>query len=319
MKPNNYNFTTEIQNQLNPFKNYLKNKGYNSNTIRQKSNYTGYFLSWLESERMEATEARYNDLLNFIDCCNSNSLSKKHINTILLAIRNYYEYLKTANPEINNPAINLRLKGEIKRTINNTISYAKLENIYNNYKAETIRNKRNKAILGLLIYQGITTEELHQLETNHLKPGKGEIFIPGSRKRNGRTLELKPFQILELHEYLSQTRRQLIAEISNIKPARKPNKINRTKLENQLFISTNGSENLKSSLLHMFRKIKKENAQITSAKKIRASVINNWLKDYNLRQVQYMAGHKYVSSTERYQANNLEDLKKNLEEYHPLK
>ena len=44
-----------------------------------------------------------------------------------------------------------------------------------------------------------------------------------------------------------------------------------------------------------------ENPQVKSPKQIRASVISWWLKNYNLRQVQYMATHKYVSSTERYQ------------------
>ncbi len=36
-------------------------------------------------------------------------------------------------------------------------------------------------------------------------------------------------------------------------------------------------------------------------------------------KVQYMAGHKYVSSTERYRTDNPEDLQKELEKYHPLK
>ena len=38
-------------------------------TIRQKSNYTGYFLQWLETEHLQIEDARYNDLLNFIDHC----------------------------------------------------------------------------------------------------------------------------------------------------------------------------------------------------------------------------------------------------------
>jgi len=32
-----------------------------------------------------------------------------------------------------------------------------------------------------------------------------------------------------------------------------------------------------------------------------------------------MTGHKYVSSTERYRTDNLEDLQKEMENYHPLK
>jgi len=42
------------------------------------------------------------------------------------------------------------------------------------------------------------------------------------------------------------------------------------------------------------------------------------LNNHNLRQVQYMAGHKHVSSTERYAMNNLEELKTEVEKYHPL-
>ena len=59
--------------------------------------------------------------------------------------------------------------------------------------------------------------------------------------------------------------------------------------------------------------------EIRNAKQIRSSVITHWLKNHNLRQVQYMAGHKYVSSTERYQMNNLDKLQGQLEKYHPLK
>lgn len=95
--------------------------------------------------------------------------------------------------------------------------------------------------------------------------------------------------------------------------------LGKKRLENQLFISINGSENIKNSLLHMFKAIRKLNSEILHPKQIRASVITYWLKNYNLRQVQYMAGRKYVSSTERYQLNNLDSLQKALEKYHPLK
>jgi integrase/recombinase XerD len=68
----------------------------------------------------------------------------------------------------------------------------------------------------------------------------------------------------------------------------------------------------------MFRAIKKDNPEILHPKQIRASVITYWLKNHNLRQVQYMAGHKYVSSTERYQLNNLFKLQGEVNKYHPL-
>ncbi len=52
---------------------------------------------------------------------------------------------------------------------------------------------------------------------------------------------------------------------------------------------------------------------------MRASVIGDWLKVYDVRFVQYTAGLKYVSSTKRYDLYILEDLEDALRNYHPMK
>ncbi|WP_016776592.1 hypothetical protein [Anaerophaga thermohalophila] len=59
--------------------------------------------------------------------------------------------------------------------------------------------------------------------------------------------------------------------------------------------------------------------RLKSMPQIRASVITNWLKHHNLCEVLYMAGHKNLNFTERYRTDNLKDLQKELEKYHPLK
>lgn len=93
----------------------------------------------------------------------------------------------------------------------------------------------------------------------------------------------------------------------------------------QLFISMEGKTNMKNSLHNLFRALKRtspgvKNAKQTclTARQVRASVITAWFKTHNLRQVQYMAGQRYVCSTERYQLNNLEGLKDQVDKYHPL-
>lgn len=322
-----YSFTKEIQSELQGFKTYLQELGNGENTIRQKSNYAGYFLQWLENERLLTGDARYNDLLNFIDYCKlegdtpalSGAEGNKLINGKLRSIRNYYEYQKKENPDILNPAVNLYVRGTRRKIITGTLDYKILENLYQSVETTTNRDKRNKIILGLLIYQGVTTEELHQLKPDNLKLKEGKIYIPGNRRRNSRTLDLKPFQILELNEYLTKIRTTILKEITKPRAARKPDKIDKERLKEQLFISINGSGNIKNSLLHLFKSVQKTVPGIINAKQIRASVIAHWLKNYNLRQVQYFAGHKYVSSTERYQLNNLEDLQSKLEKFHPLR
>jgi integrase/recombinase XerD len=313
-----YIFNGEIKRKLEGFKVCLQELGNDKNTIRQKSNYAGYYLKWLEGEYLQPEDARYNDLLSFIDYCKLEGNTNGHINMKLRSIRNFYEYLKKQDPCIKNPAANLYLKGSCHKIISGTINFKELESLYQDYLVKTLRQKRNKVILGLLVYQGLNTEDLHRLITDNVKLKEGKIHVPGDRRRGSRNLKLKPFQILELHEYLTEVRPAIVEGIDKPNPARKPDQINRERLRVQLFISINGSENIKNSLLHLFREIKKINPVVTSAIKIRQSVITYWLKTMNLRQVQYMAGHKYVSSTERYQRSNLENLQSKLEKCHPL-
>ncbi len=258
------------------------------------------------------------NLLVFIDSCRMENKSKKHINTMLRSIRNYYDYLKSTGEATVNPAANLYLKGVRHKLPHDILPSESLQQLYQSYPVIDNRSSRNKIILGMLIYQGITTDELMRLTTADVKLQEGKIFVPGSRHSNSRTLELKPFQVMELHEYLTEIRPKILEEVAKPKPCRKPDKINRKRIENQLFVSINGSEHIKNSLLHLFRDVQKINPNVINAVQIRQSVIAYWLKTMNLRQVQYMAGHKYVSSTERYHTNNLDNLQSKLEKLHPL-
>ncbi|GAO31941.1 hypothetical protein [Geofilum rubicundum] len=156
-----YSFNKEIENKLTGFKTYLQELGNGANTIRQKSNYAGYFLKWLETEHLQPEDTRYNDLLSFIDYCKLEvdalngveGNSKRHINSKLQSIRNFYEYLKQSNPTIINPASNLNLKGIRQKLPSNIIDFKELENLYQSLEATTNREKRNKIILGILVYQ----------------------------------------------------------------------------------------------------------------------------------------------------------------------
>ena len=110
----------------------------------------------------------------------------------------------------------------------------------------------------------------------------------------------------------------MLANITAYRSGRKPNKINPI-IKDKLFFSENGNDNIKQSLYHMFRAIKKIHPKITSGKTIRSTIIAEWLKTKDIRIVQYMAGHRWVSSTERYNVFNLQELKDSLKKHHPLK
>jgi Site-specific recombinase XerD len=310
-----YEFNERIEALLQSFLFHLKGRKMNVNTIRQNRNYAGLYLEWLDKEGITPAESNYNDLLSFIDHCHKQRMPSRVINRILLAIRHYYNHLDTGH----NPAAGIVLKGAVRTIPHDLLSKEDLEGLYNQYQVIDERSQRNKTILGLLIYQALTTEELHKLEAHHIKLKEGKIIVPGGRHSNGRTLKLEATQILELHEYISMTRPKILKALNAGRPGRKPDQVKEESELHQLFISMNGSEDMKVSLLNLMRALRKIHVKVRNAKQFRQSVITEWLKEKDLRTVQYMAGHRYVSSTERYRSYNLQDLEAALTEHHPLK
>jgi integrase/recombinase XerD len=304
---------------LGDFKKHLEKQGYEENTTRQFINYTAYFFNWKEKVRLDQVD--YNDLLTFIDQCRSGGDSTRLINRKLGAIRKYYEYLQHTDKTIKNPASGLYLKGKRKGIPVNLLEKEELTDLYESYQVYDLRTARNKVILSLLINQALTTGELKLLEAAHIRLKSGKIEIPGSRHTGGRTLKLESHQILELHEYLTEIRPAILKAIKE-KPAwpgRKARNPDFKLIESRLFTSMNGGSCIKNTLLHLTNGLKLLNPKVKDIKQIRQSVIAWWLKGEDVRIVQYKAGHRYVSTTERYQLNNLEGLQREINEYHPLK
>jgi len=68
----------------------------------------------------------------------------------------------------------------------------------------------------------------------------------------------------------------------------------------------------------IIKRLKKINSKAGNMNHLRASVIVNWLKQHNIRKVQYLAGHKFISSTEKDKQNYFESLQDAVNEFHPL-
>jgi integrase/recombinase XerD len=92
----------------------------------------------------------------------------------------------------------------------------------------------------------------------------------------------------------------------------------REKDSERLFLARK-AVSLSGVIASVTRQIRKQNGKIKTLQDLRVSVICNWLKKHHIRQVQYMAGHRWVGSTYRYQSQQLESLAEQLEKVHPLK
>jgi integrase/recombinase XerD len=206
-----------------------------------------------------------------------------------------------------NPAQGIYIRGIARRLPHDLAEYSELIKLYENYPIKDIRDQRNKVILGLLIFQALTIEEIETLEAEHINLREGKIKIIGTERTNERVLKLEASQVFELQEYLNKTRNRILYGP----------KVNEPEKIKQLIIGMEGATHLPGEVGWMMRRLK--HPKVTTASQIRASVIAEWTKLHDVRIVQYMSGHKYVSTTERYQATHLEDLQEQLRLHHPLK
>ena len=285
------------------FKEYLHKRRLSPGSINTYNRQLKIFSTWLNSQSLPGQETTYTDLLAFIGYCKEKGLKPSYITKILGVVRHYFNYFKYTGQLKNNPAAGLYLKGRQRTIPHDLLSEEQLNEIYNSFQEKGLAAKRNKAMLGLMIYQGLGTGELELLEPFSLLLREGKIQVPGAKKTNPRTLKLKAHQMIDLQQYESKTR-GLILETTE-------------KQSNKLFVSLGSSQRLHASIDKLIRKLRKKHEFFVNARQIRQSRLAIWIKQYDIRVVQYMAGHKYVSSTEKYQSSNLEDLKKELEKHHP--
>jgi integrase/recombinase XerD len=285
---------------MNKFETYLEEEGFKPDTIAQHRFYVSYFLSFIAEESLALEQITYTEILDYADRLKQEGKGINLINRMMLALRYYFNYLQYEGFGSQNPVAGIALKGAVRVVPHDLLSMEEMEALYEGYTVTDDRTHRNKVILGLLIYQAITREELEALRPEHLLLRKGEIDIPQIGRHKGRTLFLKPSQVLDMQEYILLIRPKMVSKTP------------------RLFTGRNDQADLKNTLLHLFHALRKLNPKVKHATQIRQSVITEWLKTKDLRIAQYMAGHRFVSSTEHYRESNMEELKDALSRFHPL-
>ena len=281
---------------------HLRNRKLSAATVELYVNYAQAFERWLALEGLEVELVAYPDMLAYIDKLRQKGLAVKSINGQIRAIRQYYDFLESRKQIQTNPATNLVLKGQTRAVMHQLLTEEQLQAIYESYPVESLSGHRNKLMLSLIVYQGLVLRELEKLELNHIRGSAVEI--PASSGANSRILQLGPKQLDFIEQYLNEIRPKIIAQSGEA--------------SEHLILTLQGSKKLKNPLASMMKQLRRKHPGLNNASQLRQSRIRIWLEKYDLRTVQYMAGHKYISSTERYAFEDMKDLKQALGKYHPL-
>jgi len=284
------------------FETYRQQNGYSAKSIRVQNSHINRLKSWCIKGNINLEEINYNQALQFIDSERNRGILNQSIIREINSIRIYFDYLLESGTIKQNIIKRIRIRQGGKKALPETLSTQQLENIYQSFlnlpewehRTKTAKelHKRNVVLLGLLIHQGLTSGETAKLETTHINLAEGKIYVPSTRKSNARTLKLQANQILPIKTYIEE-----------FKP-------------NPYLLPVKKHSDM---ICKIVNQVKKLTPEIIDSRQIRTSVIMNWLKHNNIRQVQYMAGHKSIRSTEQYRNQDLTDLAKQLELFHPLR
>lgn len=283
------------------FKTYLQSQRQQETSINSHLQLIKRFTSWQAKKGIETEALTITDILDYLEYLQTQGVKQRTKALYLNTLKHYTQYLN--KQELTDISIqHITIKGVKRNTLYNVLSTEQLERIYQSYPTEKPIEKRNKVILSLLISQGITTGELSNLTTENLHLLEGKIQIPSHARNQERVLQLEAFQILLLDDY-----------VKNIRPLFLQNKDT-----SKLILTTGESLKIINLLAKLMQSLHKTHPELKSYKQLRASVITNWLKVHHLRKVQYLAGHRYISSTERYQVEDLTSLKSAIEQHQPM-
>lgn len=280
-------------------------------TTRTVKGYLPRIEKYLQSQQ-NPQESLYRDVFSYVS-----ELRKSkgyHVtNNALAAIKAYYYFLQETGKRKDHPCKNLTLKDKVNKHIQlqDLFSEKELESMLNHeslkvgYRTQYGYQLRNKCILQLLIYQGLQTGEIVRLKVSDIDLENGSVFIGSSAVTNERELKLRSEQIMSLYKYINEDREKLLMKIN--------------KSLKSLFLTSESSIGNETVCI-ILRKIQEDfKPRILNPVKVRQSVIANKLKYHDLRVVQAFSGHKTTSSLQRYQQNNIEQLKESINKYHPLK
>ncbi|MFV5700159.1 tyrosine-type recombinase/integrase [Flavobacterium sp. ZT3R17] len=247
-----------------------------------------YTINHFLKTNPKAKRFKFQDIVSYMEQVSSKQSNIQYRVRILSAIKRYYDYLVMAGLRNDHPCKKLNIKNKQNPSIQvqDLFSSEELQLLLTRENRYQYLDSRNSVLLSLLIYQGLTSEELTELKIKDIDLDAGTIYIKASTNQNRRTLELLNRQMIVFSKYLNEVRPELLRCNTD--------KLLLSKLGKP--ISVDGIHAIIEPSKPLFPD------RNLNPRTIRMSVICNWLneKKIPLEKVQELAGHKWPGTTEKY-------------------
>lgn len=285
-------------------KDYL-DKNYTGTTAKIYAFEIGHYLDRIGGEAAALTTG-YGELVGYLAALRKRYDNPATVRRILFAVKSYYRYLVESGRRSDHPGSRLRLRDVVVGQVQ-TQDLLAAEELAALLRPRPERyellGNRNRVIIGLLVHQGLLIREIGKLKTGDIDLEKATVRVLATTNTEARTLRLDAAQVMTLYAYLKKDRPQLLRAETD-----------------HLLLTQRGTAERGEGVHYLVETLRPlvPDKRLTPMV-IRQSVIAQRLKKgEGLRQVQVFAGHKKVSTTERYRETNLEELRRAVERFHPL-
>lgn len=284
------------------FEDYLYKYGHTPKTVKSYLFANKIFMT----DNPTPEDFKYKDVVEYLnkkvgDYANSNT--KVYI---LNGMKKYYDYLLETGRRDDHPCRNFFVRNQRNKQVihQDLFSTSELELMLEREERYADLQQRNQVVISLLIYQGLHSREISNLNLSNIDLDSGTIFIRATPKVSQRHLEITNKQYRLFDRYLNEGRKALLRD------------------DNQAFVLGKLGTRMSVDDIHYLVSTFKglfPDRNLTPAT-IRQSVIANWLneKKLPLEQVQLLSGQKWISTTIKYKQVNVDEQRKLMNRFHPL-
>ena len=295
----------QINYQINDFKMYLEtNKHLSKHSVESYISDLNKYKEFLSKkyEVKDITDINLDMIKKYIQTLKKGGFESSSISRKISAIKAFHKYI-ASDPDyaITDVAQTIR-KPKKEEKLPTTLSIEEIDMMFNSIKGNDPMALRNRCMLEFLYGSGLRISELLDLKTSNIHLHTKELNIIGKGNKE-RIVPLSDMSIDAFNKWMKSGRPTFP-----------------TKPGNYIFVNKSGDKLTRQGVWKLIKEIAK-NAGITkeiSPHTLRHSFATHLLNNgFNLRYVQFLLGHKDISTTQIYTHITTDKLRETYLTCHP--
>lgn len=294
-----------VNNSLKIFIEYLQiEKNYSQYTIEHYQHDIREFFLFMSEQGIDRLDnVEYSDTRIYLTKLFNQQLSRKSVARKISCMRSFYKFLLREKKVEDNP-FSLVSIPKLEKRLPDFFYEEELSELFKACETETVLGKRNKALLELLYATGIRVGECSKIQLKDLDLSLSTVLVHGKRRKE-RYVPFGSFAHDALEDYILNGRKDLLKEKED---------------HGYLFLNFRGGPLTDRGIREILNKLIEQSALTGKIHphKLRHSFATHMMSNgADMRTVQELLGHAFLSSTQVYTHVTKEHLRNIYLSHHP--